>query len=226
VIGHRGAPLSARENTLAAFARAREVGADGVELDVRRTSDGVLVVHHDAAPSGGQLLASQSFDAVRGAVPWIPTLAEVFEQCAGWFVNVELKCAPWEPDADPDHEVARGAVELVRTHDVDVVVSSFDLGTVDAVREQAPELATGFLTQSGDLDAMAALAREHGHAWLHPNRAAVVDDPKAAVVLARDVGLRLSVWTVDDPTEIRALADAGVDAIITNAPDVALDALR
>src|SRR5579862_7815521 len=58
VLAHRGASAVAAENTVAAFAKARELGADGVELDVRRSADGVLVVHHDAALHGGGVIAS------------------------------------------------------------------------------------------------------------------------------------------------------------------------
>ena len=83
VLAHRGANRLEPENTLAAFRRALELGADGVELDVHRTADGGLVVHHDAVAPGVGLLAELTADAVRAAAPQIPTLAEALDVCAG-----------------------------------------------------------------------------------------------------------------------------------------------
>ena len=74
VLGHRGSPRRARENTLEAFALAREDGADGVELDVHRTRDGGLVVHHDADIEGFGVLADHDLAAIRDAFAWLPTL--------------------------------------------------------------------------------------------------------------------------------------------------------
>ena len=225
VIAHRGASHRARENTIEAYEVARDLGADGVELDVRRSSDGVLIVHHDAeAPEIG-LLAAQPFAGIRAALPWLPTLEEALDACAGWFVNVEIKCCAWEADADPEHVVARAAVDLARERDVQIVVSSFDVGNVDAVRAHAPGVQTALLVHSQDIETAAALARERGHEWLNPDKATVLAAPEKAVAVTRGAGLQLDVWTVDDPDEIRTLARAGVDAIITNEPDTALAAL-
>ena len=225
VVAHRGACRQARENTLEAFTRARELGADGIELDVRRTADDVLVVHHDPDAHPVGMLRAISFAALRERAPWIPTLAEVLDLCAEWFVNVEVKCLPWEPDPDPEHEVVRAAADLVRAHPVDVVVSSFDIDTIDALRTYAPEIPTGFLVYGRDLAAAASSAARRGHPWLHPDRASTLADPAAAISTARAHGLRVDVWTVDEPEEIRTLAAAGVDAIVTNVPDVALAVL-
>ncbi|HEY1737167.1 MAG TPA: glycerophosphodiester phosphodiesterase, partial [Acidimicrobiia bacterium] len=83
VLGHRGASRGAPENTIAAFTRAAELGADGVELDVHRTADGVLVVHHDADLDGVGLVLGAPFVQVRAARPDVPTLAETLDACAG-----------------------------------------------------------------------------------------------------------------------------------------------
>jgi glycerophosphoryl diester phosphodiesterase len=135
-----------------------------------------------------------------------------------------VKCLPWERDPDPERYVARAAADMLRTREVEAIISSFDLGTVDAVRSYAPEIPTALLVHNADLGVAAQLARDHGHAWLHPDRASVLAAPHA-VVSAHDAGLRVDVWTVDDPDEMRSLAAAGVDAIITNVPDVAVAAL-
>jgi glycerophosphoryl diester phosphodiesterase len=226
VLAHRGASRAAPENTIPAFTRARELGADGVELDVRRTADDVLVVHHDPDVEGLGLIAAHPLAALRAARPDVPTLVEALAACTGLLVNVEVKCLPWEPDADgPDHPLMRPVVEAVRAHAPDAIVSSFDLGAVDACRTFAPELATAWLTSGQDLATASAIASEHGHPWLHPDRASALATLKDGIHAAHDQGVRVDVWTVDDPDEIRTLAASGVDAIVTNVPDVALAAL-
>jgi glycerophosphoryl diester phosphodiesterase len=230
VLGHRGASAARRENTLAAFAKAREVGADGVELDVRRTADAQLVVHHDPEADGVGLLVRSSFDAVRAARPDIPTLEEALDACAGMIVNVEVKCLPWEPDADADRTVVHAVVDLLRRSAsvaaADVILSSFDIGAIDAARVAAPEVATGWLTSGQEVASAAVTAREHGHAWLNPDRAVALRTSPADIAAAQHNGVRVNVWTVDDPKEVAALAAAGVDALITNTPDVALETLK
>ena len=79
----------------------------------------------------------------------------------------------------------------------------------------APEIATGWLTSGQEVAAAAAVAAEHGHAWLNPDRAAALRAPAADIAAAQRAGVRVSVWTVDEPDEIATLADAGIDAIIT-----------
>ena len=95
VLGHRGASAVAPENTVAAFSRARELGADGVELDVRRSADGVLMVHHDAEIEGLGALGAHTFAEVRDTQPTVPTLEEALDACRGLVVNAEVKCLPW-----------------------------------------------------------------------------------------------------------------------------------
>jgi glycerophosphoryl diester phosphodiesterase len=227
VLAHRGASARAVENTLAAFALARDLGADGVELDVRCTADGVLVVHHDPAVDGLGLLAAVELDALRDARPEVPTFGEALDACAGMLVNVEMKCLAWEPDADDPTErpVVRGVVDAVREHAVDAVVSSFDLGAVDAAHELAPELTTGWLTSRLPVVDAFPIAAEHGHRWLHPDRESALRASAEDVAAAHAAGLQLNVWTVDEPADVRALGALGVDALITNVPDVVLGVL-
>jgi Glycerophosphoryl diester phosphodiesterase len=141
VLAHRGACLRAPENTVEAFAVARELGADGVELDVRRTADGVLVVHHDPEVRDVGLIASMTLADLRAARPQLATLEDALDACRGLVVNAEVKCLPWEPDSDADGSVMRATIDAVRAHDGMIVVSSFDLGAVDRARAQAPDLA-------------------------------------------------------------------------------------
>jgi glycerophosphoryl diester phosphodiesterase len=225
VLGHRGASAVAPENTVAAFTRARELGADGVELDVRRTADGVLVVHHDPEVPGLGVIAAESFAALRAAHPQIATLAEALAACRGLVVNAEVKCLPWEPDADVDGSVMRSTIEAVRAHDGMVIVSSFDLAAVDRARTEAPDLATGWLTHGQEIAAAAAIAFAHGHPWLNPDGVAALDAGTDGIRAAHAAGVLVSVWTVDDPHAARTLAAAGADVIITNVPDIVLAAV-
>lgn len=229
VLGHRGSPRRARENTLEGFAQAREDGADGVELDVHRTRDGGLVVHHDADVEGFGVLADHDLAAIRDTFPWLPTLAEVLDECRGLLVNIEIKNSPKDADFDPDEAAAAAVVELLRARDgVDrVLVSSFHLPSIDRVHALAPELATGYLTvvDPAPLDAVG-IARTGGHGAIHPFFGVLADRAAAHVVdAAHAVGIAVNTWTVNEPDEIVRLAAAGVDAVVTDVPAVAVAAL-
>ena len=229
VLGHRGASRDAVENTLAAFEAARIQGADGVELDVHRSADGALVVHHDAAVDGFGVLAEYELSAIRAAIPSIPTLDEVFDQTGGMLVNVEVKNSPQDIDFDPADRCAEAVVEFVRARNLydSVLVSSFHLPTIDRVHELDAEIPTGYLVVVDPLPLPALeIAHEHGHRALHPHLAAlgeafVVD----AVARATELGIALNVWTVNDPKEIVRLARHGIHAIITDTPAIARQAL-
>lgn len=222
VVAHRGACAHAPENTAAAFRAARAAGADGVELDVRRSADGVLVVHHDAELPGAGLVAASALDRLRAAKPDLVTLAEALLECAGMLVNVELKCLPWEPDADsPDHALVPAVLDVVNERGANVIVSSFDLGAVDACRRLSASVPTAWLTSRQSLGDAATRAAAHGHAWVHPDRGAMTNATEDDVAAAHAAGVLIDVWTVDAPEEIERLSAIGVDAIITNVPDVA-----
>lgn len=218
VIAHRGASAAFPENTVAAFVGAREQGADAVELDVRRTADGALVVRHDAHLPDGRALV----ELARADVPdGVPDLAAALDACRPLLVNVEIKNLPPDPDFDPDETVADGVVELLaaRGGADRVLVSSFNLATVDRVRALDGGVPTAWLRL--DLDDPAGVigaAVARGHAALHPWDPFVDDRLVAA---AHEAGLAVNVWTVDDPDRMRQLAAMGVDGIVTNVPDVA-----
>jgi glycerophosphoryl diester phosphodiesterase len=229
VWAHRGARRQAPENTVAACRRARTLGADGVELDVRRSADDVLVVHHDASARRVGLLAGAPFVALRARRPTIPTLDEALDACAGMLVNVEVKNLPGDADFDPDDRVVALLAETLarRGHADDVLVSSFNLATVDRFRSVPDAAPTGWLTLRGfdPLDALT-LAADRGHAALHPNVWGLGGPVAGAVTAqAHDLGLALNVWTVNRAATLRRLAGVGVDAVVTDVPDGALRAL-
>jgi glycerophosphoryl diester phosphodiesterase len=223
VLAHRGARTVAPENTLEAFRLALEQGADGVELDVHRTVDDALVVHHDAdAPDLG-VLADLRFERIRRARPDVPSLDEVLDACSGSLVNIEMKNLPGDADYDETHRVAALVVELLarRDHRDDVIVSSFNLLTVDRVVELDPAVPTGFLVMPG-LDPVDALALcvDRGHGALHPFVGMLAGDELPAVVgRAGELDVAINVWTVNDEVEMGRLAAAGVNAIITDFPE-------
>lgn len=223
---HRGASRAERENTVAAFAAAVRLGADGVELDVRRTADGALAVHHDAALADGRRLC----DLTAADLPAdVPLLEAAFDACGDLVVNVEIKNLPGEPDFDPDESIASAVARWVvggGLHER-VLVSSFNRKAIDRCLAVDGSVPTAFLvTLAPDRDLAGRVVdqtRRHGHRALHPHHVGVTPH---LVELCRAVGLACNTWTVDDPQRMRELADLGVDAIVTNVPDVAVEALR
>ena len=218
IYAHRGASAAAPENTLEAFRLARDLGADGVELDVRRTSVGSMVLHHDPVLADGRIIVETPI----GELPdTLPDLAGSLDTLRDLVVNIEIKNLPDEPDFDPDLGLVAAVVELLqhRGRADRVIVSSFHLATVDRVKALDPDIATGFLTL---IDPMPAdgirLAARRGHDAIHPYDFTV---DQALVDAAHAEGLAINVWTVDDPGRIRQLGDMGVDGIVTNVPDIA-----
>lgn len=212
-----------------AFALAREEGADGVELDVHRTGDGVLVVHHDAAIEGFGVLAEHAFATIQAAFAWMPTLDDVLDACAGMLVNIEIKNSPPDADFDPEERLAVAVVERLQLRESadDVIVSSFHLPSIDRVRTLDPSIPTGYLTgfQVTPIDALEA-AVTGGHRAVHPFFGLLADRGAVTVVEeAHTLGIAVNTWTVNDPAEIVRLAAAGVDAIITDVPAEARAAL-
>jgi glycerophosphoryl diester phosphodiesterase len=237
VLGHRGASALAPENTLAAFSLAMEQGADGFELDVWRCGSGEVVVVHDedarrVAGSPARVTAEplerlRNLDvgswrgpAFRGER--IPLLADVLESFPAAVVNIELKSG-----SVPDLGLAAAVARVVRSAGAmeRVVVSSFSCTLVGAFGLVAPEVPTGYLVDRRRMwQLRAALCtRVLGTPGLHPARDLVT--PARARHWSGQ-GLRLAVWTVDEPAEVERLCGLGVAALITNVPGIARDAVR
>jgi len=217
VIAHRGAREAARENTLPAFRLARELGAEWVELDVRRTTDGVAVVHHDAQLEDGRLLAELSVEELP---EFIPSLAEALEACEGLGVNIEIKNLPSDPDYDADHLVSDAVAGLVQAYlgPANALVSSFNIDTLDRLHAVDPTIPLAYLFAIGDPVSAIDRALAHEMSAIHPYDPLVTE---SLVQRAHAEGLQVNVWTVNDPDRIGALADMGGDGICTDVPDVA-----
>jgi glycerophosphoryl diester phosphodiesterase len=222
VIAHRGASAAFRENTVEAFAGARTMGADMVELDVRRTADGALVVHHDWALSDERVIVETR---TADLPPWVPSLDEALRACEPMGVNVEIKNWMGEPDYDESLAVATAVAELVGgqgLHDR-VLVSSFNIDDVDRVREVDPSIPTAWLSMSiSNVAEAVGRCVDHGHRVFHPHFVFVTE---GLMETCREAGVTVNTWTVDDPDLMVRLAGMGVEGIVTNVPDVAVSCL-
>jgi len=227
VLAHRGARRRAPENTVEAFTAARRLGADGVELDIHRCADGHLVIHHDPIAPGLGVLAEYELAAIRAHSPTVPTLPEALDALEGLLVNVEIKNLPPEPGYDAEHRAAPTLLELLasRGRRDRVLVTSFNIETVDRVRALDPHVSTGFLTFAMEPAAAIGIAVEHGHGAWHPDRGTVAEDPVDIIAAAHGASLEVNVWTVNEPSELASFAEAGADGLITDVPDVAVSVL-
>lgn len=232
LVGHRGFPAAARENTPPSFEAALEAGCDGVELDVRLTRDGIPVVHHDAGATGPdgpvvldetdwEPLATMRFVDERGAYT-VHTLHEVLSALSGrCLVNVELK--PPRPERR-EEMVERVIPEIRRVRPREsILVSSFDPDLLEILGRRDRSLALGFLfTTLAELNHFEQGTAIDGMTALHPRRDLV---DARFMKRAAERGLLVTAWTVDDPAEAGRLVRLGVTGIVTNRPDLDFDAL-
>jgi glycerophosphoryl diester phosphodiesterase len=214
-IAHRGAPREFPENTLPSFARAVELGADGVELDVHATRDGVVVVHHDPVPRAraadhrlaGRAIADLTYDQLGGfsVAPGIgiPTLAEVLSLVGGAaVVYVELKGVGIE----------RQVIDVIRESTARSAVHSFDHAAVARTKTLAPEIRRGLLFSRRPRDVAASMQAAGAlDAW--PEWPLVDED---FVTSVRRIGGAVIAWTVNDVGAARHLASMGVDGLCTD----------
>jgi glycerophosphoryl diester phosphodiesterase len=217
VFAHRGLHEAERENTIGAFEAAVSLGVDGVELDVRRTNDGVLVVHHDANAGGLAIAESR-----RSALPdYVPTLEEALDSLGGVTVNVEIKNGrgPGE-HYDESGDLARQVLDAIDAagwrHRV--IVSCFDLPTCALVRSLNRDLNVAWLLW--DVEVGDALVQAHvlGFNAVNPHFSTV----NAAVVeRAAQLSLDVNVWTVNTEPDLERMTALGVACIITDDPALA-----
>lgn len=221
VIAHRGASRAAPENTVEAFLLAVAQGADGVELDVRRTADLQLVVHHDAVLADGRVIADTDS---RDLPDSVATFDQALDACDGVFVNIEIKNDPDEPDFDPTEWVAHSVTARLeqRGGGPRWLISSFRLETVNRVHQVLPSARTAWLVYEVADDVLAACV-DHGHVAVHPRVSTLTEQH---VLAAHRHGLAVNTWTCDDPARLGELIGWGVDGVCTNVPDVALSVRR
>ncbi|MCC7161124.1 MAG: glycerophosphodiester phosphodiesterase [Anaerolineae bacterium] len=241
VLAHRGASAYAPENTLAAFRLAREMGADGIELDVQLTRDMVPVVIHDetvnrTADGQGTVtemtigeiarLDAGSWQDERFRGEQIPTLAQVFDALSDWLkpsgrarpclINVELKTERVRPTA-----LEREVLNVIARFGVQdrILLSSFNPLSLYRARKINPRIPRGLLYDN-------SLPIYFRNAWfrflagpqaMHPEYP-MIDE--RYMQWANSKRLTVNTWTVDDPRQAIRLSQLGVNAIITNVPDI------
>ena len=234
VIGHRGAAARAPENTLAGLRQAKALGCSWVEFDVRLTGDGVPVLCHDSrldrTTDRSGLVSARSLAAIRDcdAGAWfapgfagepVPTLGEALTLAAelDLAANIEIKA-----ERGRDYATAAAvAATLHRLGDrLTVLVSSFQLPAVAAIRALAPHVARGVLfhivprgwAETARRLGCAAIGADHRRLW------------RGRVAAIRDAGYPLMAYTVNDPARARLLYAWGVTSVFSDVPDIILRA--
>jgi len=212
--GHRGWPARYPDNSYRGIAAAARV-ADFIEIDVRRSRDGVLLLSHDASLSGHRI-AGTTRSVLNELSPLLITLEHAFEAAGDTPLNIEIKGHPGEEGFDPEL-----GLQVAKRARPDDLITSFWWPTVDAIARES-EVATGLLTQD-DPEGALEHARRIGHATVVPEAGAVT--PRL-VSSAIDLGIGIIAWTVNEPSEIIRLARFGVDGMITDDPGTAKSILR
>jgi len=234
IFAHRGASAYAPENTIAAFELAIEQGADAIELDVKLSADGQVVVIHDptvdrTTGAHGRVkdmtleelraLDAGSFFSEKFKGEKIPTLEEVFETVGNkTFINVELT----NYKTSHDHLV-ESVCMLVKRFGLQkrILFSSFLASNLSRARSYLPDVPTGLLALGGIL---GAWHRSFGFAFskndaLHPN---LRDATQQRIYFVHRLKRRVHVWTVNDEQDMRRLFKWGVDGIFTDDPQLAV----
>ena len=213
-IGHRGAAGLEPENTLRSFRRAAAEGAEAIELDLRLTRDGRLVVLHDATvdrtTDGSGPVAGMALDEIRqldaGLGERIPAFEEVLE-ATELPIHAELKAV----------EAAEPLAALIRERGLAERVTpiSFAPEALRRVKLSLPDLPVGLILSGGSPG--LAEARSVGASLVSPQAAYLY---AAMVESYRRAGLRITTWTVNEPKEMRRVLRLGVDGIVTDRPDL------
>jgi len=222
VFAHRGGSALARENTMAAFANGLALGADGVELDVHLSNDGMVVVHHDATvdrttTGTGAVAALSQRELARLGVPG---LADVLREFPETRVIVEMKVNT--------RELAEAVVNVVRQANAveRVCLGSFGQRALRAARALDPAIATSAAREEVRWALYRSWVRRpsfgvpYGGFQVPEVSGATRIVSKRFVDVAHRAGLAVQVWTIDDEDDARRLLSWGVDALITDRPDV------
>ena len=211
---HRGLSAEQPENTLKAFQEAARAGFPAMELDLRMTADGEVVVLHDPGlertTNGNGRVADMRYDDVRrhptpvGPVPRFDDLLAAMHDWHGLW-NVEIKA----------HRATEPALQLLKHHHAlgHAQLSSMDPRALETARAVAPEVPRGLITLGPVEDDYVTMAKELGCRWVNADHTFL--SAKAVDRLHQD-GLRIAAWTVNDPARARAMAKLGVECVITD----------
>lgn len=233
VYAHRGASKVAPENTMAAFMKAVDINSDGIELDVRLTSDKKIVVIHDPVTDrtgdrGGRIseLTYQELKKIDFGIRFsekfanekIPLLSDVLDYLNNkdTILNIEIKNDP----VISNRELESALADMLKTYAFDdrVLISSFDHSALRYIKQLDRALSIAPLYMSGFVDIWQYAKRINADA-VHPAFYAIDKD---SVKDCKKEGIAVNVWTVDIDTDIKKAADMEVSGIITNEPQKAL----
>ena len=247
VFAHRGGAALAPENTLAAFDNGIALGADGLELDVHLSRDGVVMVHHDpelnrttnldgpinqrtadelAQADAGWWFSRGDEYPFRGRSGGVPTLAEVLTRYPGCRIIIELKTS--------SAELARAVVAAVLAADAveRVCVGSFDVRGLRVVRALEPAIVTSAARVEVIWTLMKVWCRQpltvasYGGYQVPERSGRLQVVSRAFVTSAHRAGLGVQAWTVDRPEDALRLLNIGVDALITDRPETIVPICR
>jgi glycerophosphoryl diester phosphodiesterase len=225
VYAHRGDRSRAEDNTLEAYRLAVEAGADGIEMDVRRTADGILVMNHDDRRPAFPPIVEMTFAEIREQLPSMPTLIETLASVPqDVWLNVEVKNFPDEADFDDARNTVIQAIETIIAHDTldRILLSSFDPVTMQRAAQASPEMLRAQLVKLPyGIDVAIAAALSQGAHAVNPELAHFSEDPLVAISSIHDAGLEAIVWRVETPEDIAKLFKIGVDGVITDDPAMA-----
>ncbi|HEY5303205.1 MAG TPA: glycerophosphodiester phosphodiesterase [Acidimicrobiales bacterium] len=210
IFAHRGHHASAPENSVAAVEAARDIGADGVEIDVWLTRDKFLVVNHDRSLHGWSLPSSTLAEVSR--VASVAQLADVLAAAGEMRINVEIKSTRSVPY---NLSVARavGDVLDVAPESPRCLVSSFSLAICDEVRRLYPERRVGWLVQRRSADSILDQVVRSQLTSAHFPFSRV---DASVAQRARDLGVELHVWTPNLHRDIDRMLDLAVGSLITD----------
>ena len=223
IIGHRGAAGLAPENTMLSYRTALDLGVPMIELDIRETLDGHLVCIHDSSvdrtTNGSGIVAEMTLREIRrldaGRGERIPLLGEVLDLARGHMsVNIELKALG----------VEKNVLDLVTDRSMldSIVVSSFYHGSLLAMKELNQDVCTGALIAK-PMDGLIPYVVDLGANAMNPLHSLVTHD---LVKEAHGNSLKIHPWTVNDSSRMSELLRLEVDGMITDFPNIGLDALR
>jgi glycerophosphoryl diester phosphodiesterase len=228
VYAHRGGAALRPENTIEAFDHGLSLGADGLEFDVHLSRDGVVVIHHDTTlertTSGRGRVADHT--AAELAALAVPTLADVLARYPAIALIVELKV--------DSAELARRVIDLLRSAAaVDrTALGCFSSGALRAARAYEPSIRTGSSREETRLALYKSwvgwpLGAPAYREFQVPERSGLtkIISPRF-IDYAHKAKLLVKVWTVNEPDDMRRLIDWGVDALITDRPDLAVPIVR
>ena len=236
IIGHRGSAGTSPENTMKSFEEAEKAGADGIELDVQMTKDGVLVVIHDEkvdrTTKGKGWVKDFTFQSIRkldasykfsekGSFSQIPSLTEVFKwaKTNSMLLNVELKNGLIDYK-----DLEEKVINMVYSHHLEqrVILSSFNHYSIVKCHEIAPEIETAVLFMEGLYEPWA-YARQLGAKAIHPYHPVA----KAKIIKQSQAeGIAVRPFTVNEQKMMKQLINEQTDAFITDYPGKAVSLMN